>query len=242
MGSSSLTLQQLSLQEQVIAELRSSTAALETVIASKEAVIESKDAVILSKGAVIQVQDKLLAKVLETSAQQPDSSARSNVETAALVVQRMAVAEASLNQLEAAGGSKVDSSAAVSDREQKRPRHGLNYTQALEKDEILDEIFGFVGMKEWLYAGGVRRRWRGRYLSMCCKACSSKAEHARQTSHKSSFVTAARFSLALESGLEMPDEDETGEFFDDLPLLSQQPIEVLTLARVHGVPGTIICA
>ena len=32
----------------------------------------------------------------------------------------------------------------------------------------------------------------------------------------------------------MPDEDEASDFFDDLPKLSQQPIEVLTLARVHG--------
>jgi hypothetical protein len=87
----------------------------------------------------------------------------------------------------------------------------------------------------------VCRRWRGRYLSMCYKARASKHKdskrnwkHCCQTSHKSSFVTAARFSLALDNGLEMPDEDKVGKFFNDFPWLSQQPIEVLTLARVHG--------
>eukprot|EP00953_Heterococcus_sp_UTEX-ZZ885_P005180 3269-Heterococcus_DN1.PRE.5 len=99
---------------------------------------------------------------------------------------------------------------------------------------MLDEIFSFVGRKEWLYVGGVCRRWRGRYLSMCYRARASKAEHAFQTSHRSSFVTAARFSMALDNGLQMPDEDETGEFSDDLPQWSQQLIEVLKLARIHG--------
>jgi hypothetical protein len=54
------------------------------------------------------------------------------------------------------------------------------------------------------------------------------------TCHSSTFVTAARISLALESGLTMPDENESGKFFEDLPVLSRQPIEVLTLARVRA--------
>jgi hypothetical protein len=70
---------------------------------------------------------------------------------------------------------------------------------------------------------------------MCYKARSSKAEAVYQTSHRSSFVTVARFSMALDSGLEMPDEEEVGNLFFDLPKVSLQPIEVLTLARVHGI-------
>jgi hypothetical protein len=147
----------------------------------------------------------------------------------------VAAAEARLQQLEAAGGSNGSScsNAEPPDRDQRRPRHAPGSTP-LEKDEVLDEIFSFVGRKEWLYVGGVCRRWRGRYLSMCCKSCGGTKEHAFQTSHKSSFVTAARFSLALETGLNMPDESHACKFFDDLPQLSQQPVEVLTLARVHG--------
>jgi hypothetical protein len=117
---------------------------------------------------------------------------------------------------------------------QKRACSSMQLVEALDKDEVLDEIFSFVGRKEWLFVGAVCRRWRGRYLSMCYKARSNKAEHAFQTSHSSAFVTAARFSLALKNGLTMPDESAAREFFDDLPKLSQQPIELLTLARVRG--------
>jgi hypothetical protein len=118
--------------------------------------------------------------------------------------------------------------------DQKRARVMERSEQPLEKDEVLDEIFSIVGRKEWLYAGGVCRRWRGRYLTMCFKARASNDEHAFQPSHKSSFVTAARFSLTLNSGLQMPDESEAGKFFNDLPKHSKEPFEVLTLAMAHG--------
>jgi hypothetical protein len=177
-----------------------------------------KDAVIESKDAVIEAKDKLLA-------QRPDVG---SADTTALA-QRLAAAEARLQQLEAASDS-----AELPDRAQKRARHALDYSLPLEKDEILDEIFYLVGRKEWLYVGGVCRRWRGRYLSMCYKARADKEEHVYQTSHRSSFVTAARFSLAVDSGLQMPDASDVAKFFENLPVYSQQPIEVLTLARVHG--------
>jgi hypothetical protein len=119
-------------------------------------------------------------------------------------------------------------------QQQKRARSSPHFAQALEEDEVLDHIFGFVGRKDWLYVGGVCRRWRGRYLSMCYKACGSRAEYAFQTNYRSSFTTAARFLMALDNGLRMPDERTAGKFFDDLPKLSEDPIAVLTIARVYG--------
>jgi hypothetical protein len=77
--------------------------------------------------------------------------------------------------------------------------------QLLERDDILDHIFGFVGVKEWLYVGGVCRRWRDRYLSMCYTARASKDEHAFQTSYRCSFVTRARLRLAIGNGMQIPD-------------------------------------
>jgi hypothetical protein len=189
-----------------------------------------KDAIIESKDAVIEAKDKLLAQRSDLA-----SPASSSADTTA---KRLAAAEARLQQLEAAANSSENRGASNEKkpaREPKRARYELGYSQPLEKDEILDEIFYLVGRREWLYAGGVCRQWRGRYLSMCYKARDSNDEHAFQTSHRSSLVTAARFSTALENGLEMPHSDiEAGVFFDDLPKLSQQPIEVLTLARVRG--------
>jgi hypothetical protein len=69
---------------------------------------------------------------------------------------------------------------------------------------------------------------------MCYKARASKEEHVFQTSHRNTFTTAARFSLALDAGLQLPDKSTIRKFFIDLPKLSFEPIEVLTLARVHG--------
>jgi hypothetical protein len=204
-----LVQQQLSLKDEIIAELR-------------------------SKHIIIAAKDKLYDQ--EPLAQQPDSLASASDDTTA---QRLAAAEARLQQLEAAAVSANGSrsrSEAVS--KQRRVRRKPGYTPPLEKDEVLDEIFSFVGRKEWLYAGAVCRRWRGRYLSMCYKARGSNDEHAFQTSHRSSFVTAARFSIALQNGLHMPNADEASKFFDDLPSISQQPIKVLTLARVHGAAWT----
>jgi hypothetical protein len=69
---------------------------------------------------------------------------------------------------------------------------------------------------------------------MCYKARAGRAECVYQTSSRSTFVTAARFSLALDHGLTMPHASEIANFFEDLSLHSLQPIEVLTLARVRG--------
>jgi hypothetical protein len=102
---------------------------------------------------------------------------------------------------------------------------------------VLDTIFGLVGLKEWLFVGAVCRKWRGRYFSMCSKAQQDGA--ATLTLHKATFATAARFELALDCG--MPVKSTVAEqdaharpYFDDLPRLSANPREVLTIARVRG--------
>eukprot|EP00953_Heterococcus_sp_UTEX-ZZ885_P018998 10612-Heterococcus_DN1.PRE.1 len=79
----------------------------------------------------------------------------------------------------------------------------LDVSCALDKDEILDEIFSFVGCKEWAFVAGVCRRWRGRYFSMCVKAARAKGAdvYLYQTSYRSTWATRARFALALEYGM-----------------------------------------
>jgi hypothetical protein len=190
-----------------------------------------------------------MQSTLNPSSKQPAGLVNRAEALLAQQAEQLAAAEARLQQLEAVTGicscSSSSSSSSIRSssvnppqhQPQKRARSAVHLAQALDEDEVLDETFSFVGRKEWLYVGGVCRRWRGRYLSMCYTARTSKKAHAFQTSSRSSFVTAARFSLALENKLTMPDKsDESGDFFDDLPLLSTQPIEVLTLARVRGAP------
>jgi hypothetical protein len=52
----------------------------------------------------------------------------------------------------------------------------------LDKDEVLDNVFGYVGGGDHLYVGGVSRRWRGRYMQFC-------AHHGNEERTKK-FVTA----------------------------------------------------
>eukprot|EP00953_Heterococcus_sp_UTEX-ZZ885_P019331 10804-Heterococcus_DN1.PRE.1 len=107
---------------------------------------------------------------------------------------------------------------------------------ALDKDEILDNIFAFTGVNEYLYVSGVCRRWRGRYISFCCKArCNLDAT---KTLHSTTFATVARFELALDCGLRLRSEAADFEadvpFFNDLPKLSSDARGILTVARVRG--------
>jgi hypothetical protein len=242
--------QQLSLKDAVIAELRESKAA---VIASSTTLLEGKDAVIAeireSSKAVIESRDVLIAHLQHCTHRPKPDNLGTRTEAVAQHAQQLAAAEARLQLLEetvsnisesdccANSGSSSSSERPV--HQQKRARAHAPSLHPLDKDEILDEIFSYVGRKEWLYAEGVCRRWRGRYLSMCYKGRTSKAEAVYQTSHKSSIVTAARFSLALDNGLTMPNESQAAKFFDDLPKVSREPILVLTLARVlRGIKTT----
>jgi hypothetical protein len=193
---------------------------LKQQLALKDAVLASKDALMCSKDALLCTKDELLVELRESKA--------------AVIKDRDALIADLQSSKTAVIQRGNEGSVDTHEPDQKRARVMERFEQPLEKDEVLDEIFSYVGRKEWLYAGGVCRRWRGRYLSMCYKARTSNDEHAFQTSHRSSFVTAARFSMALDNGLKMPRASEAGKFFEDLPLYSQQPIQVLTLARVHG--------
>jgi hypothetical protein len=230
--------QQLSLKDAVLETARELREAKDAVIASKDAVIAELRA---SKAAVEKSDDN--AQLISLQSKQ-EQHAKHTDALLAQQAQEIAATKDRLQQLEAANSSsstiRNSSSSSSSNHTdlliplQKRAPCSVPLVQALDKDEILDEIFSFVGVKEWLYVGAVCRRWRGRYLSMCYRARASKEEHAFETSQKSSFVTAARFSMALDNGLTMPDASNAGDFFGSLSMLSEEPIAVLTLARVHG--------
>eukprot|EP00953_Heterococcus_sp_UTEX-ZZ885_P004173 2752-Heterococcus_DN1.PRE.1 len=109
----------------------------------------------------------------------------------------------------------------------------------LGNDVLLHTIFTFVGINEFLYVGGVCRRWRRRYISVCC---TSGLVPSTKTLRTKAFGTAARFAVALDCGLrfrseaaEHKDEDQD-LIYDDLKL-STDPIGILTLA-MDVVGGT----
>ena len=73
----------------------------------------------------------------------------------------------------------------------------------LNKDEILDEVFSFVGLGEYYYVAGVSRRWRGRYIKLCYNETDDDDDNKLWTSLNSTIVTAARLQLALDGSVSM---------------------------------------
>jgi phage-related minor tail protein len=43
-------------------------------------------------------------------------------------------------------------------------RSSVEAAAPLDKDELLDHVFGYEGGGDHFYVGGVSRRWRGRYM------------------------------------------------------------------------------
>jgi hypothetical protein len=61
----------------------------------------------------------------------------------------------------------------------------------LDKDEILDAVFGYVGLGEYYYVAGVSRRWRGRYIKLCYSNADDDDDEKLWTAYDSTIVTAA---------------------------------------------------
>jgi hypothetical protein len=162
--------------------------------------------------------------------------------------QRVASKDALIAQLRkksagSKGASNSNSSRGGKGSAKQQKRQHVDDTCALDKDEVLDDIFSFVGCKEWAFVAGVCRRWRGRYFSMCVKAARAEGPdvHPCNTSYRSTWASRARFALALEYGMSVvteadsdSDSDSNDNMFDDVPVYSSEPIDVLTLARQHG--------
>jgi hypothetical protein len=147
-----------------------------------------------------QVQDQLLAS--------KDAHLASKDQVIACKSDLIVYAAEELQQYKS--GQRVHSGAAVTapgDRAAgacngvREQQHSSSPEEPLEKDDILDHIFGFVGGGDHLYTAGVSRRWRGRYLRHCVLNCTHKREKKHVTRHRSVVMTADRLKLALSSGL-----------------------------------------
>jgi Ankyrin repeats (3 copies) len=113
-------------------------------------------------------------------------------------------------------------------------------TCPLDKDQLLDEVFSYVGAGEYIYLAGVCRRWKGRYIKLCYNQAAVGQTDKLRTSYKSSIVTAARLQLALRSGLTVQELVE-GErrFAEDVIRYSINPISVLSLAKVYDLRWSV---
>jgi hypothetical protein len=109
-------------------------------------------------------------------------------------------------------------------------------TCPLDKDEILDEVFSFVGLGEYYYVAGVSRKWRGRYIKLCYNAADANKDTKLFTSYTSTVITAARLQLALDGSFTMAMlQEDMHRLGADIAEYSLEPIEVMKLAKVYDL-------
>ena len=108
----------------------------------------------------------------------------------------------------------------------------------LDKDELLDYVFSFVGAGDHLYVAGVNRRWKGRYLRHCVLNSNSTAAHDKKcvTTYRSAIISESRLQYAKANKLCTLALDITQDKHADLICRhSLEPDRVVTLLRLCGV-------
>jgi hypothetical protein len=88
----------------------------------------------------------------------------------------------------------------AADSRKRQHLHGSS-ASLLDRDDLLDYVFSYVGGGDHLYTGGVSRKWRGRYMQYCAQNSSSEFDVKLATRHRSVLITESRLQLALSNGL-----------------------------------------
>jgi septum formation topological specificity factor MinE len=110
-----------------------------------------------------------------------------------------------------------------------------SYVSFLDKD-VLDVVFSYVGLGDFLYTGAVCRRWRGRYIKLCYENAAEGQTEKLRTSYRSPLITAARLQLALDSGLKMTElQQHKRKFALAVATHLLDPISVLSLAKLYDM-------
>eukprot|EP00953_Heterococcus_sp_UTEX-ZZ885_P042495 21586-Heterococcus_DN1.PRE.1 len=106
----------------------------------------------------------------------------------------------------------------------------------LDRDEILDAVFSYVGIRDYIYTGAVSRRWNGRYKKLCHNLLG-KWGPKLCTNHSNTLISAGRLQIAIDSGLDMA---RLQSLSDDsfIMRVSLDPIAVLMQARQYGLDWT----
>jgi hypothetical protein len=141
----------------------------------------------------------------------------------------------SLRLLAAFQVQQAASERASAEPDTKRARLAEDDSSPLADDEILDVVFSYVGIGDYIYTGAVSRRWKGRYIKLCYSKAKDGKKHKLTTAHKSALLTAARLQLALKSSLTVSALQNNQKLPFYIVVRSLEPIAVLTLARVHGL-------
>jgi hypothetical protein len=104
----------------------------------------------------------------------------------------------------------------------------------LDRDDVLVEVFSYVGGGDHLYVSGVCRRWRDRYMQYCVHNSTSELDDKLVTRQHSVLTTENRLQLALSSGLTVADWTfDKRVCAQALCHYSLEPEKVMMLLRVH---------
>jgi hypothetical protein len=199
-----------------LSRLRAELASSKQLLTSKDAqLLACKDELLACKDQLVATKDELLA------------SRAAEVQHCQELLQHTRKASAAESDAVAAGSSK-------------RQRLQDCSVSPLARDDVLDNVFSYVGGGDHLYTGGVSRRWRGRYIQYCAQTSSAESDKKLVTRHRSVLLTESRLQLALDSSLTVT--DWTFDSWSRAMLIchySLEPEKVMTLLRVHGVPWSI---
>eukprot|EP00953_Heterococcus_sp_UTEX-ZZ885_P011438 6618-Heterococcus_DN1.PRE.4 len=105
----------------------------------------------------------------------------------------------------------------------------------LDKDELLDTVFSYVGVGDYYFVAGVSRKWRGRYLKLCCNKAAGDQTDKLRTTYSSAFVTAARLQLAFRNGVEVEKLHDYDLLADNIARYSSDPIGALIVAKTYDM-------
>jgi hypothetical protein len=78
---------------------------------------------------------------------------------------------------------------------------GIETTAPLDKDDMLDHVFGCVGGGDHLYVAGVNRKWRGRYIQHCAQTTTCARDKKLVTRYRSAIMSMSRLQYAKLNGL-----------------------------------------
>jgi chromosome segregation ATPase len=136
-----------------LSRLRAENSCLKQLLASKDAQLASKDAQLTSK-------DAQLASIVASTAALLACKDELLVNRAE-EVQRLKSLTTSAESRAASVSATPDELAAKRQRVYASSSNNSTGTAPLDRDELLDVVFSFVGGGDHLYTGGVSRNWRG---------------------------------------------------------------------------------
>jgi hypothetical protein len=126
-------------------------------------------------------------------------------------------------------------------------RQRLHYSSSFDsaspfdRDEVLDHLFSYVGGGDHLYAAGVSRRWRGRYLQYCAQTTTCAQDKKLATRNRSVIMSKSRLLHAKANGFSIASLDMTQDKHAELLCKhSLEPERVLTVLHLHGVPWDVM--